>query len=67
MEPPAGARLERGVWSYRPVVPAQAEVLLAHSPYAAGYELCIDGRCAPLAAWLPDLPTAATVRLAACP
>lgn len=67
MEMPAGAVLRDGVWHYRPDLPPQARVLLAHSPHAAGYTLCIDGRCRPLADFLPGLPETATISLAACP
>jgi len=66
MEPPPGARFERGVWRYPGTVrPAQLDV--AHSPYTSGYELCADGRCRPLAAYLPGLADSATIRLAPCP
>lgn len=73
MEPPPGARLERGTWRYVPARPGPVEaaplgqLALAHSPYAAPYTLCAVGRCAPLADWLPGLPDTATVRVAPCP
>lgn len=49
MEPPAGAVLERGTWRYAPDLAPLARLRLADSTYTAGYELCFDGRCRPLA------------------
>jgi hypothetical protein len=66
MEPPAGAVLRDGVWHYRPPLAAQAELLLTHSPHAAGYELCREARCEPLAGLLPGLPTDAVVKITPC-
>jgi hypothetical protein len=66
MEPPPEARFEGGVWRY-PGRVRTARLDLAHSPYTAGYELCVAGRCAPLAAHLPGLPDSATIRLEPCP
>lgn len=69
MEPPADARLANGVWHY-PVERDMPDIALAHSAYTAGYELCIEGRCRPLAGFLPGLPAmpeqATTIRLHAC-
>jgi hypothetical protein len=42
MEPPAGAVLQNGVWHYRPPLPPQAVLRLAHSPHAGGYTLVHD-------------------------
>lgn len=66
MEPPPDARFADGAWHYTPTVEPQAHVLLAHSPYVAGYELCLSGRCRPLADWLPGIPDTATIVLRAC-
>jgi hypothetical protein len=66
MEPPAGAVLQAGIWHYRPGIAAQAVLRLTHSPYTAGYELCADGPCRPLAEMLPELPDNAVVEIAAC-
>jgi hypothetical protein len=66
MEPPAGAVLRAGVWHYRPPLAAQSQLLLAHSPHVAGYELCRDARCEPLAGLLPGLPADAVVKIAPC-
>lgn len=65
MEPPDGAELVGGVWHYR-VDRRLASVDLAHSPYTTGYELCVAGRCRPLASYLPGLPAIATIRLRPC-
>lgn len=67
MEPPAGARHEDGVWRYVPSHPTHARVRLTHSPHAAGYELCADGRCRPLADLLPGIGDNAVIELSACP
>ena len=76
MEIPDGAVLKNGVWHYRPALSPQAksgitefrlgELRLTHSPHAAGYELCIDGECRPLADRLPGIDNHATVVLAPC-
>ena len=66
MEIPGGAALKSGVWHYRPEVPPQRELRLTHSPHAAGYELCIDGTCRPLADRLPGIDNHATVVVAPC-
>ncbi|WP_077036863.1 DUF1850 domain-containing protein [Pelomonas sp. KK5] len=56
MEPPDGARLDaQGVWHYRPALPPLPALRLTQSPYTAGYELCHDGRCRPLADFMPGL------------
>ncbi|MBI4984311.1 MAG: DUF1850 domain-containing protein [Rhodocyclales bacterium] len=66
MEPPPGAVLENGVWHYRPALPPQRQLRLTHSPYAAGYELCIEGSCKPLAERLPGLAADAVIEVAPC-
>lgn len=67
MEPPAGAVLKDGVWHYRPAVPPQPVLRLAHSPHAAGYTLCTATLCAALADYLPGIDNTATVELRECP
>ncbi len=67
MEPPDGAVLKNGAWHYRPKVPPQTQVRLAHSPYTAGYELCLNGTCRPLAEHLPGAENPTTIVLESCP
>ena len=66
MEPPAAAVLKDGVWHYKPAI-RLTQLRLAHSPYTAGYELCIDGNCRPLADRLPGAENPSTIVLEACP
>lgn len=54
MEPPPGALLENGVWRYRPDVAPLERLRLAHSLFTAGYEVCVEGRCRPLAELVGD-------------
>lgn len=65
MEPAPGARLIDGVWHYT-VARRESALLLAHSPYVAGYTLCAAGRCQPMIEWLPYLPPITQVRFHAC-
>jgi hypothetical protein len=66
MEPPAGSVLKDGVWRYRPLLPPQTVLRLAHSPYTSGYELCIEGRCRPLADHLPGIDNSAVIEVREC-
>lgn len=63
MEPPEGAVLVDGTWSYLPQLPFQREVLLASSgATGSGWLLCAEGTCwtlgtmagAPLRLWTSD-------------
>lgn len=67
MEPPAEARWHDGGYVWSPGTRV-ARLLLTLSPFAAEHTLCVDGRCAPLGAWLPPHAPAAegVVRLRAC-
>lgn len=67
MEPPADAVLKDGAWHYKPAVKPMRQLRLSHSPYAAGYELCFDGACRPLADRLPGAENPSTIVLEACP
>jgi len=42
-------------------------LLISHAPGAPVQELCIEGRCRPLASLLPGLGAAAVIELAPCP
>lgn len=66
MEPPADARLENGVWHYRPALPPLERLRLTHSPYTAGYQICSAGHCRPLTAIVTNLPQFAVVEVSAC-
>jgi len=69
MEPPPDAVLHAGVWQYRPHLPPLSHLVLENSPYTAGYELCLQGRCRPLPEYLPSVPAeakAAALFLAPC-
>ena len=55
MEIPPDAELRDGVWHYTPTLPPQRALLLRHSSYVAGYELCADRTCQPLADRLPGI------------
>ena len=66
MEPPDDALLQGGVWHYQPRVAPMDHLMLAHSPYTAGYELCTDGGCRMLAEYLQGIEDSATIMLAAC-
>lgn len=66
MEPPTEAVFQGGTWHYTPEMAVFPEVRLRHSPYAAPYTLCCDGRCRPITAWLPDLPSEAVITLKPC-
>ncbi|MFA6313034.1 MAG: DUF1850 domain-containing protein [Sterolibacterium sp.] len=66
MEPPPDAVLKNGIWSYRPTLAPLGALRLSHSPYAAGYTLCSDGRCRPLAEILTGIADTETVVIAPC-
>ena len=66
MEPPPDAVLSHGAWYYRPVRPLMDHLLLAHSPYTTGYEMCVAGACRPLADLLPGIEAIGTIDLTPC-
>jgi hypothetical protein len=66
MEPPADAVFKEGVWHYKPAV-RLTRLRLAHSPYTAGYELCLDGTWRPLADHLPGAENPSTIVMESCP
>ena len=53
MEPPPEARLANGVWSWKPSVPPQREVVLRRSGATADWRVCIAGTCRPMDAYVP--------------
>lgn len=67
MEPPPDAVLKDGAWHYRPKLAPLSQLRLANSPYTAGYELCVDGKCRPLADRLRGAENLSTIVLEACP
>ncbi|MBS3996988.1 MAG: DUF1850 domain-containing protein [Hydrogenophaga sp.] len=54
MEPPEGARLVDGWYTYTPALPYPTGLRLTRSAYTADYELCVQGACRPMANWLPS-------------
>ncbi len=53
MEPPPEARLADGVWSWRPNLPPQAQVVMRRSGATADWRICIAGQCRPMEAYVP--------------
>jgi hypothetical protein len=49
MEPPPDSVFSNGVWHYTPASNKFAQLTLANSSFGGNYELCIDGKCRPLA------------------
>ncbi len=66
MEPPEGAVLRDGSWHYRPALPPLPEVILADAGVVPDRELCANGGCRPLHAWLGPVDPREPVRLAVC-
>jgi len=53
MEPPPGAKLKNGVYSYRPHWVPMKEVVLRRSGATADWNVCIGGTCKPMGDYLP--------------
>ncbi|MBM6594901.1 DUF1850 domain-containing protein [Microvirga sp. BT291] len=53
MEPPPEARLKDGVWSWKPGIPPQREVVLRRSGATADWRICRERRCRPLGEVVP--------------
>ena len=53
MEPPPEARLTDGVWSWRPSVPPQKEIVMRRSGATADWRICIAGRCRSMDSYVP--------------
>jgi len=66
MEPPAGARLENGVWHYRPALAPVETLRLTHSPHTSGYTLCTGEECRQLADLLPGIGENVVIEVSAC-
>jgi hypothetical protein len=63
MEPARDARRVGGAWTWTPEVPPLDEVVLRRSGATQDWQVCIAGRCRPMADYIGD---ADPVRLAAC-
>ncbi len=66
MEMPADARLQDGVWHYRPAVAPMAAIRLTHSPFTSGYTLCTGDVCRLLTDFLPGIADTAVIVVSAC-
>jgi hypothetical protein len=66
MEPPEGSRLQDGVWHYTPAMAPLPVLRLTHSDAVAGYDLCSEGRCAPLIDHAPAARNGTVIELSAC-
>jgi len=64
MEPPHDARLVNGWYTYTPQIRNPPELRLTRSEFTADYELCVQGRCQPMSAWLAS--DGGVTRLTAC-
>lgn len=53
MEPPPEAKLVNGVWSWKPNLPPQGEVIMRRSGATADWRICIEGQCRPMEAFVP--------------
>jgi hypothetical protein len=53
MEPPPEAHLSGGVWSWKPNLPPQREVIMRRSGATADWRVCIAGICRPMEAYVP--------------
>jgi hypothetical protein len=53
MDPPPEARLENGVWAWKPRLPIQREVVLRRSGATADWRVCVSGRCRAMDRYVP--------------
>ncbi|MEE1657479.1 DUF1850 domain-containing protein [Microvirga sp. CF3062] len=53
MEPPPEAKLLNGVWSWKPNLPPQAQVIMRRSGATADWRICVSGQCRPMGAYVP--------------
>ncbi|MCF8159570.1 MAG: DUF1850 domain-containing protein [Polaromonas sp.] len=54
MEPPPDAVLRQGWYQYTPAITTPPELRLTRSEFTPDYEVCVQGRCQPMAAWRPS-------------
>jgi len=66
MEPPPDSRFENGVWHYTPKLPPLPVLRLTQSNFTAGYELCSDGLCKPLAIYAPRAASGDVIEVSVC-
>lgn len=68
MEPPPGARLADGWWSWQPTLAPLPSLALSRSPYTRDYDFCFATRCAELGAIIDEINEPATnvVTVKAC-
>jgi hypothetical protein len=67
MEPPSGARLVDGWWTWRPALEPLPELRLTHSDYARDYRLCWNARCSTLSELAGAVGEGKPVTVAPCP
>jgi hypothetical protein len=66
MEPPAGARLVDGWWTWRPALAPLPELRLARSSYTRDYRLCWNERCATLSELVGSVGESEPVTVTSC-
>jgi len=66
MEPPSGAVLRHGWWTWKPPPNAIAVLPLTQSTYTSDWTLCWNHRCRTLGALVPSAVEGSVVHLAAC-
>jgi hypothetical protein len=54
MEPPPDAVLRQGWYHYTPAIIDPPELRLTRSEFTPDYEVCMQGRCQPMADWMPS-------------
>jgi hypothetical protein len=66
MEPPPGARLVDGWWTWRPAREPLPGVKLTHSSFAGDYQLCRKARCSALSDLAGPAGEGEAINLAPC-
>ncbi|HEX3633541.1 MAG TPA: DUF1850 domain-containing protein [Casimicrobiaceae bacterium] len=66
MEPPPGAVLRRGWWTWEPQSRALPVLTLTQSTYTSDWTLCWQNRCRMLGALVPPAQDGSVVDLVAC-